>query len=62
MILLNNKQLFRPDEIVQILGLSRRTVYRMIQDGRLADVDLSKKPVRIPRASIIALAPGIDEL
>jgi len=30
------KKTYRPDEVAEILRISRRTVYRMIKDGRLA--------------------------
>jgi excisionase family DNA binding protein len=32
---LNKKRLFRPDEVAIILYKSKRTIYRMIKDGRL---------------------------
>jgi excisionase family DNA binding protein len=59
MKLVDKKRFFRPDEVAQILGLSRRTVYRMIQDGRFADVQTAQRPCRIPRAAIIALLPEL---
>jgi excisionase family DNA binding protein len=46
---LPNKRFFRPDEVAALLALSRRTVYRMIHDGRLAAVKLGDGPWRIPR-------------
>jgi excisionase family DNA binding protein len=59
MNLLDKKRFFRPDEVAQILGLSRRTVYRMIQDGRFADVETAQHPCRIPRTAIIAMMPDL---
>lgn len=59
MKLLDKKRFFRPDEVAQILGLSRRTVYRMIQDGRFTDVETAQRPCRIPRTAIIALMPEL---
>jgi excisionase family DNA binding protein len=45
------KRVFRPDEVAQILSLSRRTVYRMIRDGRLPGIKDSG-PWRIPRETL----------
>ncbi len=55
MNLLQNKRFYRPDEVAAILDLSRRTVYRMMQDGRLAGVRWGAGPWRIPRESLGAL-------
>jgi|UniRef100_A0A7C3SK52 excisionase family DNA binding protein len=57
MDLLKKKRLFRPDEVADILCLSRRTVYRMIRDGRLSGVRLGSGPWRIARESILQLMP-----
>lgn len=35
-----------------MLGVSKQTVYRMIEDGRLRQVDLGRRVVRIPRADV----------
>ncbi|OPX20363.1 MAG: hypothetical protein BZ151_04355 [Desulfobacca sp. 4484_104] len=56
---INRKRLFRPDEVAQLLDLSRRTVYRMIRDGRLPGVRMGSRPWRVPRESLIALCPEI---
>lgn len=56
--LLLTKRFFRPDEVAQILALSRRTIYRMIRDGRLLGVRWGSGPWRIPRE---ALATFLDE-
>ncbi len=50
-----SKNFFRPDEVAQLLALSRRTVYRMINDGRLPGVRLGSGPWRIPREALSAL-------
>jgi excisionase family DNA binding protein len=58
-----NKRFFRPDEVAQILDLSRRTIYRMIRDGRLPGVRWGSGPWRIPRETLITLLtrdPGIS--
>lgn len=54
------KKFFRPDEVAQLLALSRRTVYRMIMDGRLPGLKWGEGPWRIPRESLAGLmaAPG----
>jgi iron complex outermembrane receptor protein len=57
MELLHHKRFFRPDEAAAILVLSRRTVYRMIRDGRLTGVKLGRGPWRIPRESLAGLLP-----
>lgn len=56
-LLLQQKRFFRPDEVASILALSRRTVYRMIHDGRLAGVKWGTGPWRIPRESLAGLFP-----
>jgi len=58
MDLLNNKRFFRPDEAAAILVLSRRTVYRMMRDGRISGVKWGRGPWRIPRESLANLLPG----
>jgi excisionase family DNA binding protein len=52
------KRFFRPDEAAAILLLSRRTVYRMIRDGRIIGVKWGRGPWRIPRESLTSLLPG----
>jgi excisionase family DNA binding protein len=49
------KRFLRPDEVAELLVITKRTVYRMIQDGRLGGVDIAKRPWRIPRESVIKL-------
>jgi len=55
--LLPQKRFFRPDELATILCLSRRTVYRMITDGRLQAVKWGGGPWRIPQEAVTALFP-----
>jgi excisionase family DNA binding protein len=54
MAFLLTKRFFRPDEVAQILALSRRTIYRMIRDGRLSAVRWGSGPWRIPREALAA--------
>jgi excisionase family DNA binding protein len=58
MELMMKKKLFRPDEVAQILCLSRRTIYRMIRDGRLSDIRLGAGPWRISRETLLLLLPS----
>lgn len=58
MELLHKKRFFRPDEAAAILVLSRRTVYRMIRDGRINAVKWGRGPWRIPRESLTSLFLG----
>jgi len=57
MLLLTDKRFFRPDEVARMLALSRRTIYRMIRDGRLQAVKWGSGPWRIPRESLRELLP-----
>jgi excisionase family DNA binding protein len=50
-----NKRFFRPDEVAQLLALSRRTIYRMIRDGRLQALRWGAGPWRIPRENLAAM-------
>jgi len=55
------KERFRPDEAALILLVTRQTIYRMIQDGRLPGVDKTKRPWLIPREDIMALIVNREE-
>lgn len=52
-----NKRFFRPDEVARLLVLSRRTIYRMIKDGRLQAIKWGAGPWRIPKEALLALLP-----
>lgn len=57
------KKYYRPDEVAEILRLSRRTVYRMIRDGRLTAVKLGRySPLRIPRGALIKIMERYREV
>lgn len=58
MEMMMKKKMFRPDEVAQILCLSRRTIYRMIRDGRLPAVRLGAGPWRISRETLLTLLPS----
>jgi excisionase family DNA binding protein len=50
------KRFYRPDEVALLLALSRRTIYRMIRDGRLPSVKLGVSgPWRVPQRSLSSL-------
>ena len=51
-----NKKYYRPDEVAALLNVHRRTIYRMIRDGRLPGVTMDQRPRRIPRDAVAALA------
>lgn len=61
MELLTKKRTFRPDEVAQILCLSRRSIYRMIRDGRLPAVRFGSGPWRITRETLLSLLPPPQE-
>lgn len=51
-----------PGEAAEVLGVSRRTVLRMIDDGRLPGaVRVSERKVRIPQAALEALTHPEDQ-
>ena len=51
--LILKKQFLRPDEVAELLLITKRTVYRMIHDGRLGGVDFTKRPWRIPKEAVL---------
>lgn len=59
--LMVKKRFFRPDEVAELLLITKRTVYRMVHDGRLSGVDLTQRPWRIPRNAVLSLFP-LDSL
>ena len=52
---LYQKAFYRPDEVAQILCLSRRTIYRMIKDGRLPSIKWGKGPRRVSHQALTTL-------
>ncbi len=49
------KNFYRVDEVAEILSLSRRTIYRMVRDGRIEGIKFGSgraNSVRIPRQAI----------
>ena len=52
---LRQRAFYRPDEVAQILRLSRRTIYRMIRDGRLSGSKFGKGPWRVSHQALTTL-------
>ncbi len=50
-----HKRFYRPDEVAALLDLSRRTIYRMIRDGRIPGIKWGSGPWRIPQESLAGL-------
>jgi excisionase family DNA binding protein len=46
-----HEKLHRPDEVAALLGVNKRTVYRMLQHGRIRGIR-NGGPVRIPAAEV----------
>ena len=55
------KKSYRPDEVAEILCLSRRTVYRMIKQGRLQAMRFGNGPWRIPWQTLEEIHSPEDE-
>jgi excisionase family DNA binding protein len=41
--------------VAEILLVTKRTIYRMIHDGRLSGVDFTNRPWRIPHETVLNL-------
>ena len=52
---LPDKPFFRPDEVAKYFSVSRATVYRWIDEGRLQSVRIGEKVVRVRRESVLRL-------
>lgn len=53
--------LYRIGDAARVLGTSRRTVYRLVEEGSLPTVKLGRRGVRIHRAALERLAAcGIE--
>ena len=46
------KTFLRPDEVAEILEISRRSVYRLIKQGELMAMRVGDRPLRIPRKEL----------
>ena len=52
------KTLFRVEEAADVLSVSRWTIYRWVEEGRLRGTKIGKGSLRIFRESIVALVEG----
>lgn len=55
MIGLPDKDLFRPDEVVAYLGISRASFYRWVKEGKIRAVKIGGKLIRITRYEVIRI-------
>ncbi len=46
------KKLLRPDEVARVLKISRWTVYRWVEEGRLDGIKIGKGTLRITVESV----------
>lgn len=49
------KPLFRADEVAEIFGVSRRTIYRWHDEGRIDGIKVSANVLRFERAELIRI-------
>lgn len=54
-----NKELLTPKEIMEALGISRSTLWRMVQSGKIEQINITSRIVRY-RASDIRKLAGED--
>jgi len=50
-----DKPYFRPDELARLFDVSRSTVYRWIEEGRLPSVKIAGSTVRIEREAVLKI-------
>lgn len=53
MVSLPEKATFRPGELPRHLPISRATVYRLIEEGKIYPVERFNKKIIIPRDSLV---------
>ena len=58
-----SEELMSPKEVARVLGCSPRTVFRLLEQGRLPRLRFSPKMVRIPRGDVDRLIASahVDE-
>lgn len=54
-----NKELLTPKEMMEALGISRSTLWRMVQSGKIEQINITSRIVRY-RASDIRKLAGED--
>jgi len=52
---LPNKSFFRPGEVPRHLPISRASVYRLIEEGKISPVERVNQKILIPRDSLIRI-------
>jgi len=52
------KTLFRVEEAAEVLAVSRWTIYRWVEEGRLRGTKIGKGSLRIFRESVVGLIEG----
>ncbi len=55
MISLPQKAHFRPSELPRYLPISRATVYRMIEEGKIHPINKVNNQIFIPRNSLVSI-------
>lgn len=52
---LPNKELLRPDEVAEYFSVSAKTIYRWIDEGKIAAVKIAGSLTRIERKAVLKL-------
>ena len=60
MTTLPQKELLRPDEVALFLDVSRATIYRWIEEGKLPSRKISDRLIRIPRKAVLLFVEKED--
>ena len=55
-----NKNLFRTDEVAELLDITRQTVYNLINSGRLECIRPSQRTTRITREELVRISAVLD--
>jgi excisionase family DNA binding protein len=57
---LPDKLFFKPSELAEMLSISVKTIYGMIDQGRLDAVRIGGRTVRIPRQAVMNIIEEIN--
>ena len=60
MIILPEKNVFRPDEVAKIFSVTPKTIYEWIERGSLEGIRIAGTTIRITRESLIRCQEKID--
>jgi excisionase family DNA binding protein len=47
--------MFRPDEVAELLGISKRTIYRYHGEGKINGIKVAGQTLRFTRSAIISI-------